>query len=159
MAIEELWKFLPFKSVYDYEVSNKGNIRRKGILLKPFVDTNGYFYINLYFGVKIAWKVAMHYLVLRTFTGPAPEGLTETNHKNGNKQDNCHDNLEYCTRSYNALHAWKTGLQTKGHSGKLKSGEIWLIRRLAGRFPQHFIGKMFKITQSMVSRIVSRECY
>ena len=42
----------------------------------------------------------MHRLVAQAFC-ENPEGYDEVNHKDENKQNNCADNLEYCSRSYN----------------------------------------------------------
>lgn len=41
-------------------------------------------------------------------------GCDEVNHKDGNKCNNVADNLEWCTKSENMIHAYKMGLQTKG---------------------------------------------
>lgn len=51
----------------------------------------------------------VHRLVAYAFI-PNPEGLLEINHKDGNKENNSVDNLEWCTRAHNVQHAWDTGL-------------------------------------------------
>lgn len=60
----------------------------------------------------------IHKLVALTWIGPAP-GPTGTkrheycvNHKDGNKQNNHVDNLEWVTNSENLSHAWRTGLRS-----------------------------------------------
>lgn len=50
--------------------------------------------------------VAIHFI-------PNPEGKEFVNHKDGNKLNNNADNLEWCTRSENTIHAYKTGLCKK----------------------------------------------
>lgn len=52
----------------------------------------------------------MQRLVLEAFAGPAPTPEHEANHKNGRKDDNRPDNLEWVTRQENMDHAWQTGL-------------------------------------------------
>lgn len=69
-------------------------------------------------GYKIVWlsvngKVkayTVHKLVALTFFGESHG--RDINHKDGNKSNNCIDNLEYCTRSENVKHAYDKGLRT-----------------------------------------------
>jgi len=51
----------------------------------------------------------VHILVARAFLGERPKGYI-INHIDGNKLNNCLENLEYRTQSYNIYHANKLGL-------------------------------------------------
>lgn len=76
-------------------------------ILKLRADKDGYLLVNLR---KITFRV--HRLVANAFI-PNPKNYTEVNHKNGNKQENFSDNLEWCTVSANNKHAWDIGLRKK----------------------------------------------
>lgn len=105
----EIWKEIPeFDDLY--QISNMGRIKsfyrnQKGILLKTHVDKLGYIKIQLK-----GKEYLVHRLVALLFV-PNPYFYKEINHKDGNKKNNCADNLEWCTRSENMKHAFATGLK------------------------------------------------
>ncbi len=53
--------------------------------------------------------VSLHRLVAQAFV-PKLAGKDFVNHIDGNKLNNSAMNLEWCTKSENAIHAWATGL-------------------------------------------------
>ena len=61
---------------------------------------------------KKSWKYrnsmcwTIHSLILLTFVWPRPKWY-DINHKNWDKYDNRLENLEYCTKSYNAQHSYR----------------------------------------------------
>jgi hypothetical protein len=105
--IDVTWK--PVEQFPGYELSNNGMIRNANTKLVPKTvhHANGYEYAS----VKSRMQ-SMHQLVLVTFVGPAPDGCTP-NHKNGIKNDNRLDNLEWSNASEQLQHAWNTGLITR----------------------------------------------
>lgn len=59
----------------------------------------------------------VHRLVAECYI-PNPLNMSEINHKDGNKQNNAADNLEWCTRKYNIKHSIQTGLRKPSEKQK-----------------------------------------
>jgi hypothetical protein len=90
-------------------VSNLGNVYNKATERRcKFYNCKGYRITSIRFKGKRKC-VKAHRLVAMAFI-PNPDNLPEVNHKNGIKSDNRVENLEWCTRSQNAKHAYKLGL-------------------------------------------------
>lgn len=79
-------------------------------------------YINLYNKDNPKGKkVLIHRIVAEVFV-PNPDNLPEVNHKDGNKLNNCVDNLEWVTRKGNMEHAMFKGLAPQCMTGYEKRG-------------------------------------
>ena len=74
-------------------------------------NIKGYYVVRLTKNGKYK-NIGVHRLVAQAFI-PNPDNLPQVNHKDGNKQNNCVENLEWCTSSYNVKHAFDTGLKTQ----------------------------------------------
>ena len=119
--MQEIWKEI--KDYPNYQISNLGRIKAlkfysnihkryydRELLLKEKKNSHGYKFISLGCGKRGTRKnIAIHRLVAEAFI-PNPNNLPEVNHIDGNKLNNNIDNLEWCTRSENMLHAYKLGL-------------------------------------------------
>lgn len=96
-----------------YEVSNLGRVmskmQRNPRIMPQTIQRSGYRYVMLHVNKKPTCR-RVHRLVAQAFL-PNPEGLKEVNHKDGNKDNNRADNLEWCTRSHNVKHSFDTGLK------------------------------------------------
>ena len=93
-----------------YQISNFGNVKNIQTNRILIGDTNnaGYKRVTLYKPVKKRFFI--HRLVAIYFCDGYQEDLV-VNHKDGNKQNNHADNLEWVTRSENDLHAFKMNLR------------------------------------------------
>ena len=87
-------------------------IGKRGKPLTGHVDRCGYHEVLFYEHGK-THQYLTHRLILETFC-PRPDMKTlQVNHINGIKSDNRLENLEWCTRSENLIHAYKKGLEKK----------------------------------------------
>jgi hypothetical protein len=101
-------------------ISNgKGFYRSKDKILKPNTLFKGYLQVELKRSLR-RHPLQVHRLVAIAFL-PNTKNYPQVNHKNGDKQDNRVENLEWCDNSMNQKHAWENGLQkVSGKAGKPK---------------------------------------
>lgn len=110
METVEVWKDLP-EYEDKYMVSNQGRVYSKGRkkILTMKRNHDGYSRIQIYSGNQKYTYVSAHRLIAIAFV-PNPYNKPFVNHKNGIKQDNRAENLEWVTQKENIIHAWETGL-------------------------------------------------
>lgn len=103
--MSEIWKDI---NNYEnlYKVSNLGNIFsiKNNKLLSLWKDKDGYLRCNLKHNKKIK-QATVHRLVAETFISN-PENKLQINHKNGIRNDNRVENLEWCTCLENQQHKY-----------------------------------------------------
>lgn len=112
--MEEIWKDIEgYEGLY--QVSNIGRVKSLekyvktgggyGLhflserILKQGKGSRGYLQVRLGNGKKQK-MFAVHRLVAQAFI-PNPDSLPQVNHKDENKENNCVDNLEWCSSKYN----------------------------------------------------------
>lgn len=93
---------------------NTGTMIRPERILKPYlVKKTGYFKVTLSKNSHMK-RIAVHKLVVNAFIeNLLPKVFTDTNHRDGNKENNNLSNLELCTRAHNVQHAYQLGLISK----------------------------------------------
>jgi hypothetical protein len=116
---KEIWKDI---SGYEglYQASTLGNVRsvdrnviykngvvatHRGKILKPKMSGNDYLHLTPSKG-NVAKKEYVHRLIALTHCSN-PNNLPFVNHKDGNKLNNCADNLEWVSRSENCIHSYR----------------------------------------------------
>lgn len=105
----EIWKDIEGYEGY-YQISSDGRV--KSLISNKILigDTNnlGYKRVTLYTPIKKRFFI--HRLVALHFCDGYAENLI-VNHKDGNKQNNKAENLEWITHSQNDLHAFQNNLR------------------------------------------------
>lgn len=168
---EEIWKKI--HSLNDkYEASTFGRIRNTttGYVLKQFSNRFGYKILQVCPYPGIHKSVRVHSLVAEAFLGARPNGMV-VNHKDGNKENNSLENLEYVTPSENNIHALKSGLRHPAkmslfshrgeahHSSKITENtvrEIWAIRKEFG-YGCRKIAKMLNVSVGAVNGVLYKK--
>jgi len=100
----------------NYEVNDKGEVRRKAQLLKGGNIPSGHVTVALCKGKGKGKSLYVHRLVALAFL-PNPDNKPLVNHKNGNPKDNRVENLEWATYSENIKHGYT-------HNGRRTSNEV-----------------------------------
>lgn len=162
----EIWAAIPGHEGM-YEASSEGRIRRikpvfRGrpvpYVLKP-LKLNHYRTVALHKDDQQKSHL-IHRLVMAAFHGPSP---LEVNHKNGIKDDNRLENLEYVTPKQNGEHAALNGLTARGSkqgAAKLVEADIPVIRQLyASGVSYKEIATRFRIHPMNIYHIVNRKTW
>ena len=102
--------FVTIKNYENYQIDENGNVKNllTNKILKGSIGEHGYRYYRLSKDGSKKMFYA-HRLVAETFI-PNPNNLPVVNHKDGNKQNNNINNLEWVSYSENAKHAHNNNL-------------------------------------------------
>ncbi len=144
-----------------YEVSDMGRVRRVGSgVLNPF-SRAGYLAVSLKDRGRRTTR-AVHTMVLDAFVGPRPEGLQGA-HLNGDKADNCAENLQWATQIENEGHKRAHGTLATGekaHRAKLTNAQAEVIREIAALgVRQSRIALLAGVSDDCVSKIVRHQTF
>lgn len=140
----------------EYQISNYGRVKsysrhREGKILKPALHNGGRLYINL---SKNEHKF-IHALVAKAFI-PNPDSKPQVDHINGDKMNNCVNNLRWVTKIENERYSWQTGLRQTGgqhHNAKLTSEQIAYIRENPDNLMVKELAEKFGVSNGRISSI------
>ena len=171
----EIWK--PVVGYEDkYEVSNKGRVRSLPYkrtsfngrvmceftvtpkVLNPYRTGRGQGYPTV---CLLRKNHKVHRLVARAFI-PNPDNLPEVNHIDGDKSNNCVENLEWVTTLENSIHSHKNGLKPTGErvpGSKLTAEQVKEIRATyrpgVRGFGAKSLARKFGVSDAQIRRILS----
>jgi len=165
---KEMWKdVISYEGLY--EVSSFGrvkSIRRRSLkdgrqvherILKPGAGNRNYKVVCLSKN-GISRTITIHRLVATSFI-PDKEIETQVNHKDGNKFNNYLENLEWCTRKENMIHAKKV-LKRNINAYALSHKEVFAVRNVDYKgITLTRVAKIYNVARSTISNIVNRVTY
>lgn len=163
----EMWASVKGCEDY-YEVSTFGRVKRvkavsptwSGRILTPVIDGCGYERVKLSINSKMQTR-KVHRLVLAAFVG---ESGLEVNHKNGVRNDNRLENLEYLTHAENIAYSSKVlkNFNNKGTANPratINSDIAREMRSLAPFMRRADIASRFGVKKSLVDDVVLGRCW
>ena len=112
-------------------------------------------------GIINGKTTSFHRIIAKAFV-PNPNNYEQVNHKDGNKTNNNADNLEWCTRSENLIHAYKLGLEKRvtgerHHSHKLTNEAVVYIKTHYKKRDKQFgavpLGKKYGVDRTTISAV------
>ena len=141
-----------------YKISNKGRfINKKGKLIKGTINQFGYVSIRMNFedGFKVS---SLHRIVAYAFLGKPPHKDDEVNHIDGNKLNNCVENLEWVTHKQNMQHRSDIlgcMVGTDNPINKLTEIQVLEIYNLCkeGKLTYKEIADIYNVYKANISRI------
>lgn len=170
--MQEVWK--PIDGYERYQISNTGKVvsdkrqGSKGGEMNPSRNEFGYLQVKLYQDGTGKYDIfAVHRLVASAFIDN-PYNLPEVNHKDGNKNNNNVENLEWVTRQENVKHSFETGLNAPHYgeengSHKLTQNDVDEIRKIYIKGNKLFGGaalaKEYGVAVSTICRIARNETW
>ena len=122
VGYEGLYKVSDKGHIYSVERISSQGIKIGGVMLKPAYSKDGYLKVVLYKNGMRSYK-RLHRLVAETFI-PNPNSFPQVNHLDEVKDNNCVENLEWCTSKYNNNHGTRIERSARTKSKKIRAVNV-----------------------------------
>lgn len=148
---------------YDYYVYSDGRIW--SCFSKKFIshqlDKNGYCKVNLASKDGKRHLYSVHRLIMENFCWRNDASEMQVNHKDGNKQNNSLNNLEWATCQQNIDHAVSHGLRAKiNGASKLSVDAIYEIRQRSANGESNVkLANEYHVHPDTIGRIKNRKMW
>ena len=155
MVANEVW--IGFDDEYD--ISNYGRVKHKFKshyrIISGSIHSDGYIFVTMH-----GRQYPLHRLVAKLFHSDTYSENLVVNHKDGNKQNNFADNLEWVTQSENVQHSYANNFQPKGtntYTGKFTPQQRNEIKALwdSGEKSKREIARMYGVSHSCICGIIN----
>ena len=174
--MKETWAKLVYPNIPDnvnrFEISTHGRLKNclTQHIYKQSILNSGYCSVRVTLGSRNnKVNIIIHKAVAYTFLNNH-NCLPEVNHKDGNKQNNHVDNLEWCTSHDNQQHKYNTKLidkrkisGEKNHNSKLTWEDIEYIRENYVPYSREFgaraMAKKFNIHRTQMLSIINNKAW
>lgn len=152
---------------YDYYITEDGHVYT-GIYnrnLKTHLDKDGYVKVRMMCADNKRHTFSVHRIVAENYMPVQNMDKLQINHIDGNKENNCLSNLEWCDCLYNIRHAELLGLRDckceNNPAAVLTNNQVLEIFRLRqdGVLKVQEIADMFSISKSTLEGIIYGQTY
>ena len=148
---------------FNYYVTDDGRIwsERTQKFLSEQYDKNGYVKVQMRSTDNKSHRYSVHRLVLENFKPVSGMNNLQVNHKDGNKLNNCLDNLEWTTCKENIHHAIEHNLRNPVNGAAKLTPEqvIEIYRRATNGETNIKLGKEFNIHPDQIGRIKNKKSW
>lgn len=148
---------------FNYYVTDDGKVwsERSKKFLNPQLDKNGYEKVQMISKDNKRHRYSVHRLIMENFYPIKHMEAYQVNHKDGNKRNNCLQNLEWVTCKENIFHAVQNGLRASiNGAAKLTTEQVIDIYLRANNGETNVdLGKEFNVHPDTIGKIKNKKTW